>query len=49
MNVNQLDKEIKNGELGGIYILYGEEEYLLENTVKKMIKAFGETVYIEYN
>ena len=44
MNVNQLDKEIKNGELGGIYILYGEEEYLLENTVKKMIKAFGETV-----
>lgn len=39
-------------ELKGIYLLYGEETYLIEKTVKSIKKAFGELIpginYIRY-
>lgn len=51
MTVEELEKRIKNGNLDSIYVLYGEETFLLENTVKKIRNLFGEIIkginYIE--
>lgn len=44
MIVNQLEKELKDGNISSIYLLYGKETYLLENTVKKIKKLFGNLV-----
>ena len=48
-----LEKELKQNNLQSIYLLYGEEKYLLENAVKKIKKIFGELVlginYIQIN
>lgn len=38
----ELEKQLKIGELSAIYLLYGEEEFLLETCVKKIKKLFGE-------
>ena len=37
-------EELENEKLNSIYLLYGEEVYLLENTMKKIKKLFGETL-----
>lgn len=51
VTVEILEKQLKNKELHSIYLLYGEELYLLEVAVKKIKKLFGELVkginYIE--
>lgn len=51
MTQEQLEKELKNEKLQSIYLLYGEETYLIETCVKKIKKQFGEIVqginYIE--
>lgn len=53
MNVEALEKELKQNILQSLYLLYGEEKYLLENSVKKIKKLFGELVlginYIQIN
>ena len=53
MTPENLEKELKQGKLNSIYLLYGEELYLLENTVKKIKKLFGELIlginYIQVN
>lgn len=53
MTVENLEKELKQGKLNSIYLFYGEELYLLENTVKKIKKLFGELLlginYIQIN
>lgn len=53
MTVENLEKELKQGKLNSIYLFYGEETYILENTVKKIKKLFGELVlginYIQIN
>lgn len=53
MTVDNLEKELKQGKLNSIYLLYGEELYLLENAVKRIKKLFGELVlginYIQIN
>jgi len=41
MTSENLEKELKNEVLNPIYLLYGEEIYLLENTLKKIKKLFG--------
>ena len=41
MIVSQLEKDLKQGKLESIYLLYGKEKYLLENSVKKIKKLFG--------
>lgn len=38
----ELEQKLKQGNLSAIYLLYGEEEFLLENCVKKIKKLFGE-------
>ena len=51
MTVEELEKRLKNGELESIYLLYGEETYLLDTCVKKIRNLFGKLVkginYIE--
>ncbi len=42
MTFDVLDKELKNENLNSIYLLYGEETYLLETALKKIKKLFGE-------
>lgn len=42
MTSENLEKELKNGKLESIYLLYGEEIYLLESCVKKIKKLFGD-------
>ena len=53
MTPENLEKELKQGKLNSIYLFYGEEIFLLENTVKKIKKLFGELIlginYIQIN
>ena len=44
MTVNNLEKELKDGILNSIYLLYGEETYLLETSIKKIKKLFGKCI-----
>lgn len=51
MKIEELEKELNQGNLKEIYLLYGEETYLIESCLKKIKKLFGEKVpginYIE--
>ena len=44
MTINQLEEELKENKLSSIYLLYGQERYLLDNVVKKIKKSFGNLV-----
>ena len=44
MKIEELEKELKTGKLHGIYLLYGEETFLLENCLKSIKKIFGEKI-----
>ena len=44
MLVEELEKSLKTGNLNSIYLLYGEETFLLENCLKKIKNNFGEVV-----
>ena len=44
MAIDKLEKDIKEEKLNNIYLLHGTETYLLENTIKKIKKIFGEIV-----
>ena len=44
MTVDELEKELKTEKLQSIYLLYGEETFLLENCLKKIKNIFGELV-----
>ena len=44
MTVEELEKDLKTGKMDSIYLLYGEEEFLLESCIKKIKKIFGELV-----
>ena len=42
MTYEALEKELNSGNLSPLYLFYGEERYLLENSLKKIKKIFGE-------
>ena len=42
MKVEELEKDLKNGNLSSLYLLYGEERFLLENSLKKIKNLFGQ-------
>lgn len=42
--VENLEKELKQGNQNNIYLLYGEETFLLESCLKKMKNNFGALV-----
>ena len=44
MLVEELEKSLKSGNLNTIYLLYGEETFLLENCLKKIKSNFGPIV-----
>lgn len=44
MTIENLEKELKNERLESIYLLYGEELFLLESCLKKIKSLFGECV-----
>ena len=44
MSVETIEKNLKLGKLNSIYLLYGEETFLLESCLKKIKNNFGELV-----
>ena len=44
LKIEDLEKELKTGKLRGLYLLYGEETFLLENCLKSIKKIFGEKI-----
>ena len=42
--IEELERKLNNKQLDGIYLLYGEERFLLENILKKIKKCFGEMI-----
>lgn len=44
MKVEELEADLKNKELHSLYLLYGEETFLLETSLKKIKSNFGELV-----
>ena len=42
VTIENLEKELKNGNLKSLYFLYGEELFLLETSLKKIKTLFGE-------
>lgn len=44
MDIATLESNLKAGKLNSIYLLYGEERFLLDNCVKKINKLFGEII-----
>ena len=44
MTSENLEKELKEEKLNFMYLLYGEETFLLETAIKKIKKLFGEIV-----
>lgn len=44
MTIQELEKELKEEKQNSIYLLYGEEIFLLESIVKKIKKQFGEMI-----
>ena len=41
ITIDNIEKELKSGKLQSIYLLYGEELFLLESALKKIKKLFG--------
>ena len=44
LSIENLEKELKNGNLQNLYLLYGEELFLLESSLKKIKNLFGECI-----
>lgn len=44
VTIENLEKELNTGKLRSIYLLYGEELFLLENSLKKIRNLFGECI-----
>ena len=44
VTIENLEKELKSGKLQSLYLLYGEELFLLESSLKKIKTIFGECI-----
>ena len=44
LKVEELEKQLNQGSTRGIYLLYGEDTFLLEQQLNKIKKNFGETI-----
>jgi len=44
MDISSLEKTLKDNKLNSLYLLYGEEKYLLENILSKILKIFGDKI-----
>ena len=43
-SLEDLEKDLQKGSLENLYLLYGEERFLLESSLKKIEKLFGEKI-----
>lgn len=44
MTIQELEKELKESKIHSLYLFYGEEQFLLDNCLKKIKRIFGELV-----
>ena len=44
LSIEELEKQLKKGELKSLYLLYGEELFLLETSLKKIRRLFGKAI-----
>lgn len=44
VTIENLENELKQGKLNSIYLLYGEETFLLESCLKKIKSNFGSMI-----
>ena len=44
LSIEELEKGLKEKQLNSIYLLYGEERFVLETNVKKIKNLFGEQI-----
>ena len=44
ITIGNLEDKLKKDKLDSIYLLYGEEQFLLENSLKRIKKIFGECI-----
>ena len=44
ISIEDLETQLKNGQLSSLYLLYGEELFLLESNLNKIKKMFGTAV-----
>ena len=44
MDIATLEKNLNTGKIDSLYLLYGEERFLLENCLNKIQKLFGEKI-----
>ena len=44
MDINSLENNLKAGKLDCMYLLYGDETFLLDSSVKKIKKLFGDMI-----
>ena len=44
LKIEELEKRLKQNQLDSLYLLYGEERFLLESCLKKIKGLFGETL-----
>ena len=44
MKIEDLEKNLNCNQLSPLYLLYGEERYILESSLTKIKKIFGEIV-----
>lgn len=44
MKFEELEKELGQEKIGSLYLFYGEEQFLLENSLKKIKSLFGEMI-----
>ena len=44
MEIDELEKKLKAGKLDSLYLFYGEEKFLIESSLKKIKKFFGELI-----
>lgn len=44
MTLENLEKELKSGNLKSLYLLFGEEQYLIETNLKKIRQLFGDCI-----
>ena len=44
LKIDELEKQLSQQEPKGIYLLYGEETFLLQQQLNKIKKKFGEII-----
>ena len=44
VKIDELEKNLKSNNVSSLYLLYGKEKYLIENSIKRIKNAFGESI-----